>query len=148
LVGAGVTGLVAADDCAEETVELAARLFSTIGEVVTVETEHQLDQLSAVSGSGPAYVFFFIEKLVAAAERMGFSRADARRMVEGTFFGASKLLAAGDADPQELRKGVTSPNGTTEQAMNRLLAENFDGLFDEALAAAVARAGELAQENR
>lgn len=146
LVGAGVTGVVGAESSDEEALELATRLFATVGEVITVDTEEQLDKLSAISGSGPAYVFMFIEKFVKAAVRLGFSYDDARRMVEGTFLGSSQLLEAQGTDPEILRKNVTSPKGTTEQAMNLFLNADLDGLIDQALAAAIARAQELANE--
>ena len=145
-VGQGVTGIVGDPAGRPEALDLAHRLFSTVGEVVPVDTEARLDQLSAISGSGPAYVFLFIEKLTEAAERMGFSHAQAKRMAEGTFMGASLLLEDQRLDPAELRRRVTSPNGTTERAIAAFQEADLDSIFDTALHAAVARAQELAAD--
>ena len=146
LVGRGVTGIVGSPDGAPHALDLAERLFATVGEVIRVDSEAQLDQLSAISGSGPAYVFLFIEKLTAAAERLGFSHAQAKRMAEGTFLGASLLLEDQQVDPAELRRRVTSPQGTTERAISAFQAADLDRVFDDALAAAIARAQELATD--
>ncbi len=142
LVGSGVTGLASGSRVSAEQAALVRALFETVGAVVEVP-EEQIDALSTISGSGPAYVFFLIEQLTAAAERLGFAQADARLMVEQTFRGASELLAASDADPAELRRRVTSPNGTTERAIGVLSAADLGATFDRATAAALARAREL-----
>jgi pyrroline-5-carboxylate reductase len=106
--------------------------------------EEQIDALSTISGSGPAYVFYLIEQLTATAIAKGFTPEQAAVMVEGTFRGASELLAASDADPAELRRRVTSPKGTTERAVAVLEAAGLGRVFDEATDAALARARELA----
>lgn len=142
-VGLGVTGVAAGSRAGDDDVALVRALFATVGDVLVV-TEDQLDRLSTVSGSGPAYVFLLIEQLTAAAERMGFSHEESRVMVEGTFRGASELLAASDVDPAELRRRVTSPKGTTERAIAVLEQADLGELFDRATAAALARTRELA----
>lgn len=147
LVGRGVTGLVAANDTPARALDLARSLFATVGEVITVDSEAKLDALSAISGSGPAYVFLFIEKLTAAAERLGFSHDDARKMVEGTFLGASLLLDHEGETPEELRRRVTSPKGTTERAIEVFQGAGLDAVIDEAIAQAIERARELAAGN-
>lgn len=143
LVGLGVTGIAAGSRASDEQVRLAARVFEQVGDVLVID-EEQIDALSAISGSGPAYVFLLIEELTAAAERLGFTPADAATMVQGTFRGASELLAAGDVEPAQLRRRVTSPKGTTEQAIGALQQADLGALFDRATAAAIARARELA----
>lgn len=145
LVGRGVTGIVGVQGTSNEAIDLARRLFSTVGEVILVDDEAQLDQLSAVSGSGPAYVFLFIEKLTEAAERLGFSHDQARRMAEGTFLGATLLLDDQKEAPAELRRRVTSPQGTTEKAIESFMASDLDGAMDRALDAAITRAQELSR---
>ncbi|MBC7517680.1 MAG: pyrroline-5-carboxylate reductase [Microbacteriaceae bacterium] len=142
-VGRAVTGLSAGTRVSAQQLALASALFETVGTVITVP-EHQIDALSTVSGSGPAYVFLLIEALTGSAMRMGFTESDARLMVENTFLGAAELLAAGDLDPRELRRRVTSPNGTTERAIAVLEGAELGGVFDRATAAALARARELA----
>lgn len=145
LIGRGVTGVAAGASASEEDLELVARLFGTVGEVVTLP-EAKIDALSAISGSGPAYVFYLIEELTATAERLGFSRAEADTMVRGTFAGAAELVMRTGEEPAELRRRVTSPNGTTQQAVEVLQGANLGELFDRATAAAIARAAELAAE--
>jgi pyrroline-5-carboxylate reductase len=143
LVRRGVTGLAAGSRISAPDFALVGALFGTIGEVVEVP-EAQIDALTTISGSGPAYVFFLIERLTEAARGLGFDDAQARLLVEQTFLGASELLAASDADPAELRRRVTSPNGTTERAIAVLDAADLDALFERATAAALARAEEMA----
>jgi len=143
LVGLGVTGVAAGSRADAGAVELATAVFATVGRVLVV-SEDRIDALSTVSGSGPAYVFLLIEELTRTAVGLGFDEADARLMVEGTFRGAAELLAASEEDPAELRRRVTSPNGTTERAIAVLAEADLAGLFDRATAAALARARELA----
>ncbi len=143
LVRRGVTGLAPGSRIAPADLALVRALFGTVGAVVDVP-ETQIDALTAVSGSGPAYVFLLIERLTETARRLGFDDAQARLLVEQTFLGASELLAASDADPGELRRRVTSPKGTTERAVAVLEEGDLTGLFDRATAAALARAKELA----
>ncbi|MFD5213557.1 pyrroline-5-carboxylate reductase [Microbacterium sp. NPDC058345] len=142
-VGKAVTGIAAGPAASAEDVALVRALFDTVGAVIELP-ESQIDPLSAVSGSGPAYVFLLIEELTKAAVGMGFSEADARLMAEQTFIGASALLAASGEHPAELRRRVTSPKGTTERAVAVLQEARLDDVFARATAAALARAKELA----
>jgi pyrroline-5-carboxylate reductase len=143
LVGRGVTGLSAGSRASESDMEIVKAVFATVGEVLVVP-EEQLDALSTISGSGPAYVFLLIEELTKTARGLGFTAEQAALMVNGTFRGASELLAASDVSPAELRAKVTSPKGTTERAVAVLHDANLAELFDRATAAALARAKELA----
>ncbi len=143
LVGRAVTGVAAGTRSSAADLALAVALFETVGEVLVVP-EAQIDALSTISGSGPAYVFYLIEQLTASAVDKGFTPEQAARMVQGTFRGASELLAASDADPIELRRRVTSPRGTTERAVAVLEEGRLKELFDRATDAALARARELA----
>ncbi|PRB62024.1 pyrroline-5-carboxylate reductase [Microbacterium sp. MYb45] len=139
----GVTGLAAGSAATAEDLALVRRLFETVGAVVEVP-ESQIDALSTISGSGPAYVYLLIEEFTKAAVGMGFAEADARLMVEQTFIGATALLDASGEDPAELRRRVTSPKGTTERAVAVLQDAQLDRTFADAAAAALARAKELA----
>jgi pyrroline-5-carboxylate reductase len=139
----GVTGLAAGSSATTEDLALVRRLFETVGAVVEVP-ESQIDALSTISGSGPAYVYLLIEEFTRAAIGMGFDEADARLMVEQTFIGATALLDASGEDPAELRRRVTSPKGTTERAVAVLQDAHLDRTFADAAAAALARAKELA----
>ncbi len=145
LVRRGVTGLVAGSRMTAEQTALVRAVFETVGAVVEV-AEDRIDALGTISGSGPAYVFFLIEQLTAAAQRLGFAEGEARLLVEQTFLGASELLAAGDVPPAELRRRVTSPNGTTMRAIAVMEEADLGSMFDRATAAALARTRELAAE--
>lgn len=144
-LGLGVTGVAGGASASPEALEIVRRLFETVGQVLVID-ESRIDALSAVSGSGPAYLFLFAEAFTAAAERLGFSADEARVMAEGTITGAAALLADSGEAPAELRRRVTSPKGTTEQAIAVLQTGEWGELFDRAFAAAVARATELAAQ--
>ncbi|WP_157071547.1 pyrroline-5-carboxylate reductase [Curtobacterium ammoniigenes] len=146
-VGRGVTGLSAGARADPAAVDEAAALFSASGSVVRVE-EPRLDALSAVSGSGPAYVFLLIEQWERAAVSLGFTPAEAAVLVQGTVRGAMELLAATESpDPAALRRAVTSPRGTTERAIAVLETADLESLLVRASEAAIARAVELAESN-
>ncbi|NQX26225.1 pyrroline-5-carboxylate reductase [Microbacteriaceae bacterium VKM Ac-2854] len=143
VVGKAVTGISAGTRSSAADLALVRSLFETVGDVLEVP-ESQLDALSTISGSGPAYVFFLIEQLTAAAVAKGFTPDEAAVMVNGTFLGAAELLVTSGEDPAELRRRVTSPGGTTERAIAVLSAAGLDALFVSATDAALARARELA----
>ncbi|MBO9626194.1 MAG: pyrroline-5-carboxylate reductase [Microbacterium sp.] len=142
-VGRAVTGLAAGASATAEDLAEVRRLFETVGAVIEVP-ESQIDALSTISGSGPAYVFLLIEEFTRAAIGLGFGESDARLMAEQTFIGATALLEASGEDPAELRRRVTSPKGTTERAIAVLQDAHLDRTFADAAAAALARAKELA----
>lgn len=143
LVGAGVTGVSAGSRGSAVDMAVAHTLFGSVGMVLEVP-ESKIDALSAISGSGPAYVFYLIEELTKTAVGLGFSDQEAMIMVNGTFAGSTELLLSGDLDPTELRRRVTSPNGTTERAVAELQKAGISVIFDRATGAALARAKELA----
>jgi pyrroline-5-carboxylate reductase len=145
LVRRGVTGLAAGSRISADDLALVRAVFETVGAVIELD-EDRIDALSTISGSGPAYVFFLMEQLTGTALRLGFSEEEARLMVEQTFLGASELLASSDADPAELRRRVTSPNGTTMRAIAVMEEADLAGMFDRATAAALARAKEMAAQ--
>jgi len=142
-VGKAVTGIAPGSRATASVVALVSRLFETVGSVLVLP-ESRIDALSAISGSGPAYVYMLVERLGEAAERLGFSTEEARLLAEGTFVGAAALLEASGAQPAELRRRVTSPKGTTERAIAVLESADLAGLFERAATAAIARARELA----
>lgn len=145
VVGHAVTGVARGARTNDADLALAVALFESVGEVLVVP-ESMLDALSTISGSGPAYVYFLIEQLEAAAVGMGFTPAQAATMVRGTFRGASELLATSGEEPRELRRRVTSPNGTTERAIAVLEDAGIGETFTRATDAALARAHELAAQ--
>ncbi|MBT2500691.1 pyrroline-5-carboxylate reductase [Agromyces sp. ISL-38] len=143
VVGRAVTGVSAGTRSSDDDLALAVTLFEAVGEVLVVP-ESQLDALSSISGSGPAYVFYLIEQFTATAVDKGFTPEQAAVMVQGTFRGASELLAASDDSPMELRRRVTSPKGTTERAIAVFEEAALKQTFDRATDAALARAREQA----
>lgn len=143
LIGRGVTGLAAGARADGEATATVRRLFETVGAVVEVP-EAQIDALSTISGSGPAYFFLLVEEFTKAAVGKGFAEPEARLMAEQTFIGAALLLEASGDDPAELRRRVTSPKGTTERAIAVLQDAHLDDVFATATDAALARARELA----
>lgn len=146
IVGRAVTGVARGSRVTDEQLRKAVSLFETVGKVVVLP-ENQIDELGTVSGSGPAYVFFLIEQFTAAAMELGFNAETAALLVSETFLGASELLAASAKTPSELRRQVTSPNGTTERAIAQLETGDLQGLFERATRAALARSKELAAGN-
>ena len=145
-VGRGVAGLAAGSHAGTEEMALVTRLFETVGRAVAVDGDDGIDAISTISGSGPAYVFLFIEKFIEAAIHQGFDAETARLLAEQTFIGAAHLLEAEAEDPAELRRRVTSPKGTTEKAVEVLQAADLAATFAAATDAAYARAKELAAE--
>lgn len=143
LVGKGVTGLASAATASPEAVDAAKALFEAVGSVVVIP-EEKIDALSAVSGSGPAWVYYIIEQWEKVAISQGFSEADAKLMVRQTLAGSVELLENSGEEPSELRRKVTSPGGTTERIIATLDEADLQGIFSRSLNAAVARAGEIA----
>ena len=142
IVGHGVTGIAKGKSANDSQLAVAKALFETVGQVLVVD-EEKINALSTISGSGPAYVFYFAEKLMNAARKMGFSEKEANLMVRSTFLGSATLLAASSDSPETLRAQVTSPNGTTMQATAKFDEADLEKVFIEATEAALARAIEL-----
>src|SRR5262245_55706864 len=129
LVGAGIAGLYALPEVTAAERERAERILGAVGEVVWLSDERLLDTVTAVSGSGPAYVFWFIEQLARFAEQAGMGKAEALKLATQTVLGSAKLAAQSGEPPAELRARVTSKGGTTEAALRvfeqEKLAERF-----------------------
>ena len=143
MVGQGVTGLAPHSTASADALDAAQWLFSAVGEVVKVE-EQQINALSAISGSGPAWIYFIIEQWEKVAISKGFTKEQAETLVRSTLFGSAALLAESGEEPSVLRKNVTSPGGTTERIIATLDEANLERLFSAALDAAVNRANEIA----
>jgi pyrroline-5-carboxylate reductase len=145
-IGRGISVAVGNAHVADDQRALCDRLLSAVGSVEWVDDEGLLDAVTAVSGSGPAYIFLLIEAMAAAGEKVGLPAALAMRLARETVSGAGELARLSPESAEQLRKNVTSPNGTTFAALNVLMAEDgMQPLFDAAIAAATARSRELAQ---
>lgn len=143
LLGAGATGLFANPACTTEDRQLAARLLEAVGQSVWIERETLMDAVTAVSGSGPAYVFLLAEAMQAAGEAEGLPAEAARQLARQTLIGAAAMLGADATEAGELRRRVTSPRGTTEAAIGVLQAQGFEALVARAVSAARLRGAEL-----
>jgi len=146
LVGLGMTGLFAREGASTADRALVEAVVKTTGELVWVSAEPQLDAVTALSGSGPAYVFYFLEAMRDAGTRMGLPPEVAYQLAVGTFIGASTLAQRSDDPPQVLRERVTSKGGTTYAALTSMEAAGVKAEFEEALFAAQKRAEELGRE--
>lgn len=146
LIGAGISGLYAHPEVSAEERKRAETILAAVGEVVWLDDETLLDAVTAVSGSGPAYVFWFIEQLAASAEKAGIEKGAAQQLAIHTVLGAAKLAAASDDSPATLRKNVTSQGGTTQAALKVFDEEKLAERFARAVLAASRRGGELGDE--
>ena len=146
LVRAGVSGLYAAPATTQSDRDAAERILSAVGSVISLDREELVDGITAISGSGPAYVFYFIEALMQAARELGFDEQQARSLAIGTFSGAAKLAAGSPEPAGVLRARVTSKNGTTERALQTLEAHGVKDRIVEAIHAAARRSAELGDE--
>jgi len=143
-IGKGITAIFAPKGVSPQQKALAESLLMALGDTVWVKQENQIDAVTAVSGSGPAYVFLFVEALADAGEAEGLPRKVAERLARATIMGAGALLEADPAEPAVLRQNVTSPGGTTQAALDVFMAsDGLPPLVRKAVAAANRRAGEL-----
>ena len=146
LIQSGMTGLYALPAVSTAQREQAQSILAAVGDILWLQDEAMLDAVTAISGSGPAYVFYFIEALQQAAQGLGFNAEDARRLSLATFLGASKLAASSNDDVSVLRERVTSRNGTTERALLSLSANHVSEHIAQAAQAAAARSREMGDE--
>ena len=145
-VGRGITALVGNAQASEAHLEIAEHLMMAVGQVVRLDGEDQMDAVTAVSGSGPAYVFHLIEAMAAAGEAEGLPAELSMQLAKATVAGAGALAMAAEEDPAQLRINFTSPNGTTQAALKVLMDETdgFPALLNRAVKAAADRSRELA----
>ncbi len=146
-IGKGITALIGNDHANADHVALARALLSAVGQTVELQDEAQMDAVTGVSGSGPAYVFHLIETLAAAGVAQGLPDEMAMQLAKATVAGAGALAEAAEEDPAQLRVNVTSPNGTTQAALEVLMddAAGFPPLLTKAVAAAANRSRELSR---
>lgn len=146
LVRQGVSGLYATALVTAEQRQQAETLLSAVGVALWLDEEQQLDAVTAVSGSGPAYFFLLIEAMTAAGVKLGLPAEIAATLTLQTALGAAHMAINSDVDAAELRRRVTSPAGTTEAAIKSFQADGFEALVEKALSAAAHRSAELAEQ--
>ncbi len=142
LVGEGMSGIARGANASADDMLTVRRVFESAGDVIEV-AETQMNAVTALSGSGPAYLFLLVEQMIAAGIQMGFSPDHARRLATKTVFGAAKMLATSPDSPQELRRRVTSPGGTTHAAITHMQAQRVPEAIVDAIKAAEQRGREL-----
>lgn len=146
LIGQGIAGLYARPAVSADERATVERLLKPTGQTLWVEREDDLDAVTALSGSGPAYFFFFVEAMMAAAVDMGLTAEQGRRLALATCAGAAGLGLASDESPTTLRERVTSKGGTTHAAITSMQADAVDAAIRRAVLAAQKRAAELGKE--
>ena len=146
LIGMGITGMVAQAGVSEAQREAADQVMRAVGKTVWLDDETKIDPVTAVSGSGPAYVFFFLEAMQQAAVEMGLSAEQGRELALATFTGAAQLAAQSQDPVEVLRQRVTSKGGTTYAAITSMEASGVKQAIVEAMKAAAARGRELGDE--
>ena len=147
-IGQGITAIVGNGQVGDMELNEAEALLRAVGDVVRLDSEAQIDAVTGVSGSGPAYVFHMIETMAAAGEAQGLDAKLSMQLAKATVAGAGALAMAADEDPAQLRVNVTSPNGTTQAALEVLMNERdgFPALLKRAVVAAADRSRELARD--
>ncbi|WYZ38404.1 hypothetical protein EsH8_III_000318 [Colletotrichum jinshuiense] len=144
LVGEGASGLFAGSDVTEAEKKLTDSLLASVSKATEwVDKEELIDVVTGLSGSGPAYFFAMVEHLISSAVGLGLSPEQAKRLATQTCLGAGKMLVESPEEPGQLRKNVTSPNGTTYAALQSFEASGFEAIVDKAVKAATARGDEL-----
>ncbi|TMH96025.1 MAG: pyrroline-5-carboxylate reductase [Betaproteobacteria bacterium] len=146
LIGAGISGLYALPEVSQDERNRTQTILGAVGEVVWLTEERLLDPVTAVSGSGPAYVFWFIEQLAESARKMGIPADAASKLALHTVLGAARLAAGSEESPAELRRNVTSKGGTTEAALKVFDEEQLAQRFARALEAASRRGADIGAE--
>ena len=146
LIGMGITGLCADASVDAQACSRAAALCNAVGQSIWVSDENLIDAVTALSGSGPAYVFAFLEALQSGGERLGLDPASARALAYATLQGAAQLAVNSDESAGSLREKVTSKGGTTAAALSVLKEENWQGILEAALAAAAKRGKAMGDE--
>jgi pyrroline-5-carboxylate reductase len=142
-IGKGMTVWTATGEVTEQQSEWASSILGAMGHEIVVDNEDQIDMATAVSGSGPAYLFFFVEALVDAAVKLGLSLEMAQELVLTTILGSGQLIEESGREPAELRRMVTSPGGTTAEALKELEQGNLHDLVARAVRAAYEKAKQL-----
>jgi len=145
LIQAGAAALYANEHTSEAQKNTAEAMMRSVGTAIWLDNEQQMDAVTALSGSGPAYFFYFMEAMEKAAIELGISEENARLLTIETAVGASKMALLSSHDPATLRKQVTSPGGTTEQALNTFIEGKMNELVQKAMAAAKQRSIELSK---
>jgi pyrroline-5-carboxylate reductase len=143
-LGAGMTGLIANDKVSDAHKDWVTELFASIGDSLWVEDENHMHTVTALSGSAPAYFFRFLEAMIKSGQAQGLDEKSCRKLASHTMLGAARMVTETSENISQLRKNITSPNGTTEQALNSFEANDIDQVVDQAMEACITRSNEMA----
>lgn len=146
-LGLGATGMFASELVTAEQKEVAQTLMAAVGITKWVDEEKNMDVITSISGSGPAYFFLFMEAMQNKAKALGFSEQDSRELVQQTALGAAQMVIQNDLPISQLRENVTSKGGTTQAALNSFVASDLTEIVDKAMQCAIDRAQEMARDN-
>lgn len=146
LVGLGMTSFTASDQVSRLELAAIERLLDTTGRSINLTSESEIDASTGISGSGPAYIFYFMQALMDAAQKMGFGQGDARLLVGQTFAGAVELFNSSTLSPEDWMAKVASKGGTTRAALDSMDDNNVNALIQKAAHAAFSRAKELGKQ--
>ena len=146
MIQMGATGLYATDAVSDSQKQTCEALMRAVGLIIWVEDEDQLHAVTAVSGSAPAYFFYVMEAMIDTGEKLGLTRKDASALALQTALGSAQLAITSDDTPSELRNKVTSPNGTTQAAIESLQSDDLASMFERAMQACVSRSEAISQE--
>ncbi len=146
-LGLGVTGIFASEKANQQQIDQAEQLMSAVGITKWLSSEAEIDHIIAVSGSGPAYFFLFMEAMEKQALALGFSAQESRKLIQQTALGAAQMVANNDLSISQLRENVTSKGGTTQAALNTFVEGGLEQLVTKAMNSALHRAKEMAQNN-
>lgn len=144
-LGAGTTGLIADTNTSEQQKAWANRIFASVGESVWVKDEADMHTVTALSGSAPAYFFRFLEAMIKTGQAQGLDEQTCRKLACHTMLGAARMVTENQDDISTLRENITSPNGTTEQALLSLEANNIESIIEQAMLACINRSQEMAE---
>lgn len=145
LINSGVSGLYANQQSSNEEKKTAEKIMQAVGPTIWVNQESDIDVVTGISGSGPAYFFKLMEIMINSAQSHGLDAESAKTLVLQTALGAAKLASQAEVDPRELRRQVTSPKGTTEAAINAMEKNSIEATVESGIQAAIDRSEELAQ---
>lgn len=146
MVQSGATGLFASQSLGDDQQAMIENIFSAVGYACWVAQESDIDAVTAVSGSGPAYFFLIYEAMLKVAQELGLDKQTASQLTLHTAMGAARLALASESTPDELRKQVTSPGGTTQAAIESFQAQDLEGIFRTAMTSALERAKKMSDD--
>jgi pyrroline-5-carboxylate reductase len=146
-LGLGMTGIIASPEVSKSQKETTDTLMKAVGKVIWLEQETQIDDITSISGSGPAYFFLFMEAMEKQAQAIGFSAEDSRMLVQQTALGATQMVVHNDLPIAQLRNNVCSKGGTTQAAVDQFIADDIQQMVTNSMNAALHRAREMAQNN-